>query len=115
MEIQKNIVRKYPHFWTNIINYTFPHPLVCLGVHTLVQLEVALVRVPLAALVTYVLLPAGVDVPLVRAQVAALAERLAAGLAAVRLLARVHARVQLEAVGVVEALLALRAGEGPLL
>lgn len=79
------------------------------------QFEVALVRVPLPAAVADVLLAAGMHVPLVRPQVAALAEGLGADVAGVRLLARVDAQVQLEAVGVVEGLLAEGAGEGALL
>ncbi len=78
------------------------------------QLQVALVRVSLPALVTDVLLATGMDVSLVRPQVAALAERLAAHLAAVRLLSGVNAQVQLQAVGVVELLVAGAAGERPL-
>lgn len=84
------------------------------GVAALVQLEVAPVRVPLPAAVADELLAAGVHVPLVRPEVAALAEGLAADVAAVRLLARVHTHVQLEAVGVVEPLVAGATGVGPL-
>lgn len=76
------------------------------GVAALVQFEVALVSVAFAAPVADVLLAAGVQVPLVRAQVTALTEVLAADVAGVRFLARVNARVQLQAVPVVELLVA---------
>lgn len=85
------------------------------SIAALVKFEVALVRVPLPAAVADVLLAAGVHVPLVRPQVAALAEGLGTDVTGVWLLARVDAQVQLEAVGVVEGLLADGAGEGPLL
>lgn len=65
------------------------------GVHTLVHFEIARVRVALPALVTYVLFASSVDVALVCAEVAALAEALPADLAAVWLLARVSSLVQL--------------------
>lgn len=83
-------------------------------VAALMQLQVALVRVPLPTLVTDVLLAAGVDVSLVRPQVAALAEGLATDVAGVRLLSGVDTQVQLQAVGVVERLVAGAAGERPL-
>lgn len=85
------------------------------SVRALVQLEVASVRIRLAAAVTDELLAAGVHVPLVRPQVAALAEGLGADVAGVRLLACVDAQVQLEAVGIVEGLVAEGAGERALL
>lgn len=78
------------------------------------QLQVALVRVSLPTLVTDVLLAAGVDMPLVRPQVAALAEGLAADVAGVWLLSGVDTQVQFQAVGIVELLVAGAAGEWPL-
>lgn len=54
-------------------------------------------------------------VPFVSPQVAALAEGLGADVAGVRLLSRVNAQMQLEAVGVVEGLAAEGAGEGAFL
>lgn len=83
-------------------------------VAALVQLEVTLVRVSLPTLVTDELFAAGVDVPLVRPQVASLAEGLAANVAGVRLLTGVNTQVQLQAVGVVELLVAEVAFERPL-
>lgn len=57
------------------------------------EFEVALVRVPLSAAVADVLLAASVHVPLVRPQMAALAEGLGTDVAGVRLLTRVNAQV----------------------
>lgn len=96
------------------LNFVLPAACSHSRVAALVQLQVALIRVSLPTLVTDVLLAAGVDVPLVRPQVAALAEGLAADVAGVRLLSGVDAQVQLQAVGVVELLVAEAAGERPL-
>lgn len=78
------------------------------------HLQVALVRVSLPTLVTDVLLAAGVDVSLVRPQVTALAETLAADVARVWLLSCVDAQVQLQAVGVVESFVTGAAFKRPL-
>lgn len=73
--------------------------------------EVTLVRVSLAAAFADVLLAASVHVSLVRPQVAALAEGLATDVTGVWLLACVDAQVQLQAVGIIERLVAVGAGE----
>lgn len=81
------------------------------GIAALVQLQVALVRVSLPTAVADELLAAGVDVSLVCPKVAALAECLATDITTVWLLTGVDAQVQLQAVGVVELLVAGAAGK----
>lgn len=85
------------------------------SVGALVKLEVALVRICLAAAVTDELLATGMHVPLVRPQVAALAEGLGTDVTGVRLLTCVDPQVQLEAIGIVERLVAKGAGKWPFL
>lgn len=75
-------------------------------VAALVQLQVPLVRVSLPTLVTDELLATCMHVSLVCPQVAALAKGLAADVAAIRFLSGVDAHVQLQAVGIVELLVA---------
>lgn len=85
------------------------------SVAALVKLEVALVRIRLAAAVADELLAASMHVPLVRSQVAALAEGLGTDVTGVRLLTCVDPQVQLEAIGIVERLVAEGAGKWPFL
>lgn len=82
-----------PNSIEETVNFVLPAACSRSRVAALVQLQVALVRISLPTLVTDVLLAAGVDVPLVRPQVAALAEGLAADVAGVRLLSGVDAQV----------------------
>lgn len=73
--------------------------------------EVARVGVALPALVTDVLFASSMDVAFVCAQVTTLTKAFATEVTAVGLLARVRALVQLQAVGVVEALAAVVTAE----
>lgn len=73
--------------------------------------EIAWVRVALSTLVTYVLFASSVDVAFVCAEVTALTEAFPTELTAVWLLTCVSALVQLQTVGVVEALAAVATAE----